>query len=885
MKLTPMMQQFNEIKVKYTDCILFYRLGDFYEMFFDDALLASKELEITLTGRDCGMEERAPMCGVPFHSADSYIARLVEKGYKVAICEQVEDAKEAKGLVKRDVVRVITKGTVTDNKSLDERKNNFIMCIYEGKKGYGVSVADVTTGGFFTTSFHKDEDKSVIDEIAKYNPSEIIVNEEFINKDVIRNIFDIKPHTHSSFSFEYANALKLLCEHFKVKNLSGFGISQDELAVGSAGALLNYLYETQMNDLSHISSIKNYALNEFMFLDISSRRNLELCETIRERSKKGSLLSVLDKTKTSMGARQLRRWLEQPLLNISEINKRLDAVAEYKNDTLLREEIKELLGGVYDIERLTGRIVYNQANCRDFISLKKSIEHFPRIKNMLSSLEAGLNKDLYLDLDTLEDIFTLLDTTIAEEPPISLREGGFIKDGFNEELDRYRFVKNKAKDLLDELEEREKTATGIKNLKIKYNKVFGFHLEVTNSYSHMVPERYIRRQTLANAERYITTELKELEDEILLADEKINKIEYDLFTEIRNTLAQEISRIQKSAGAVSILDVLQSLGDVADSNRYSKPIMNNEGGINIKGGRHPVVERLSKEQFIENDTFLDLNDNRLAIITGPNMAGKSTYMRQVALIVLMAQIGSFVPANSAEIGACDRIFTRVGASDDLATGQSTFMVEMSEVANILNNATKNSLLILDEIGRGTSTYDGLSIAWAVLEHIADKNKLGAKTLFATHYHELTELEGRVEGVVNYRITVLDNGKDIVFLRKIERGGADRSYGIHVAKAAGIPVDVIKRSNQIMSSLVHSDILRREASENGAGKGKDGNSNVVHYGAKKQPTTTGKYDLLVEEFGQELTAMDLNNLTPRDAITKLYDLKEKFDEVVAKSSEK
>ena len=869
-KLTPMMQQYIEIKEKYQDCILFYRLGDFYEMFFDDALVASKELEITLTGRDCGLSERAPMCGVPFHSCDAYIARLIEKGYKVAICEQTGDPKTSKTIVKREVVRVITKGTVTDNKTLDERKNNFIMCIYENKSGFGVSVADVTTGDFFTTSFHKDEDKNVVDEIAKYLPSEIIVNEEFNGNDLIKNIFDIKPYIHDSLSFEYANALKLLCSHFKVINLSGFGISEDELAVGSSGALLNYLYETQKNDLSHINSIKNYALNEFMFLDISSRRNLELCETIRDRSKKGSLLSVLDKTKTSMGARLIRRWLEQPLLNVLEINKRLDAVSEFKEDALFREEIKELLSIVYDIERLTGRIVYNQANPRDFISLKKSIENFPKIKAMLSVLESELNKELFNGLDTLEDIFKLIDDTITEEPPISIREGGFIKAGINEELDRYRFVKNKADDLLLELEEREKANTGIKNLKIKYNKIFGFYLEVTNSYKHLVPDSFIRRQTLANAERYTTIELKEMEEEILMAEEKINKLEYDLFIKTRDDLAKEILRIQNGANIISIVDVLQSLGDVADSNRYVKPIVNSSGAIDIREGRHPVVEKMNKGQFIANDTYLDLDDNRLSIITGPNMAGKSTYMRQTALIVLMAQIGSFIPADYGVIGVVDRIFTRVGASDDLATGQSTFMVEMTEVANILNNATKNSLLILDEIGRGTSTYDGLSIAWAVLEHIADKNKLGAKTLFATHYHELTELEGRVPGVVNYRITVLENGRDIVFLRKIARGGADRSYGILVAKAAGIPVNVIERSNQIMSSLLHNDIIKRDVLD----KNEPTEDNIVHYGKKKPPQSKGKYDILVEE----INSINLEVLTPREAILKLFDLQEKAKEV-------
>lgn len=862
---TPMMKQYFEIKQKYSDCILFYRLGDFYEMFFDDALTASRELEITLTGRDCGMEERAPMCGVPFHSAEGYIAKLIEKGYKVAICEQIGDPKLSKTIVKREVIRIVTPGTLINNNFLDDDKNNYIMCIYEEKRGYGIAYADVSTGDFLTTSFHSSEEKKVIDEIAKLNPAEIIVSEGFSQKSVVESIFSSKVYVYSPWAFEYANGLKKLCAHFDILNLNCFGIEDDELSICACGALMEYLHQTQMNSLNHISTIKKYTLSQYMFLDISSRRNLELCETIRDKNKKGSLLWVLDKTVTSMGGRLIRKWIEEPLLNCEDINKRLDSVEEYKKDPMFREEIKEILNTIYDIERILGRIIYQTANARDLVSLKKSLEHLPSIKLMLMQLKSELNTELFNALDCCEDIYKLISRSIVEEPPFSIREGGFIKLGFDEVLDHYKEAKEKGGTWLKAYESEQRELTGIKNLKINFNKVFGYYIEITNSYKDLAPENYIRRQTLANAERYTTPELKKIEEDILKADDEITRIEYDIFVEIRNEISKETIRIQKSAEIIAKIDVLRSLGEVADLNKYVKPEVNGGGIIDILDGRHPVVEKMTKNQFIPNDSFIDTEENRLSIITGPNMAGKSTFMRQTALIVLMAQIGSFVPAKSAVIGVVDRIFTRVGASDDLATGQSTFMVEMSEVANILNNATKNSLLILDEIGRGTSTFDGLSIAWAVLEYIADKNKIGAKTLFATHYHELTELEGKVSGVVNYRVTVEERGRDIFFLRKIERGGADRSYGIHVARIAGVPEKIIERANEIMLTLLQSDIIHKDSIN-------EITENDVVYYSKKKPSSTNssKKNMIIEE----LKNMDIDALTPREALMALYDIKNK-----------
>lgn len=858
-KYTPMMEQYLNKKEEYKHCLLFYRLGDFYELFFEDAIIASRELEITLTGKDCGQEERAPMCGVPFHSADGYIAKLVEKGYKVAICEQVEDPKKAKGIVKRDVIRVVTPGTVLDTNVLDESKNNYIMCIYEDKEGFGVASCDVSTGDLQTISITPKESNKVIDEIARFNPSEIISNEAFSLQDSVKNIFDIKVSTYREWAFDFQSANICLCNHFKTLNLNGFGLENDNLCVCSVGALMDYLLDTQKNDLSHISSIKKYTASKYMVLDISSRRNLELTRTIRDKSKKGSLLWILDKTKTAMGARLLRQWIEQPLIDCAEIVKRQDSVEVLKNSVLEREELKEMLNSVYDIERLMSRVIYGTANARDLVALKSSFQYLPHIKNLIKNFKSQYTNELYCELDELEDIYNLIEESINPEPPFSVREGNLIRDGYNEDVDKLRFAKNKGANWLMELEAEEKEATGIKNLKVRFNKVFGYYIEVTNSYLNMVPDTYIRKQTLANCERYITPKLKEIEETILGADEKIVGLEYDMFCNIRDHVASKVERIQKSAQILATIDVLQSLGEVADKENYIKPTILNNGVINIKNGRHPVVEKIMKKEFIPNDSYLDKEDNRLAIITGPNMAGKSTYMRQVALLVLMSQIGSFIPADSAEIGIVDRIFTRVGASDDLATGQSTFMVEMIEVANILNNASSNSLLILDEIGRGTSTFDGLSIAWAVLEHIADK--IGARTLFATHYHELTELEDKINGVKNYCISVQERGEDVIFLRKIIRGGADHSYGVHVAKLAGVPKTVVERSNEILRVLSEYDVT----------KGKIEVQGDVRYTQSVVP----KEAIIINELNDEFKKMDIDSIAPLEALKKLYDIKAKL----------
>lgn len=855
-KYTPMMEQYLSIKKDYKYCLLFYRLGDFYELFFDDAIIASKELDITLTGKDCGMEERAPMCGVPFHSADGYVAKLIEKGYKVAICEQTEDPKKAKGIVKRDVIRIVTPGTVLDTNILDEGRNNYIMCLFKNVDGFGVATCDVSTGEFVVTSFEDTAENKVMDEIAKYMPSEIICNDGIDFGDQIERVFGIKTATYNDWSFDYQNANICLCNHFKTLNLCGFGIDDDRPAVCSAGALMEYLLETQKNALSHITTIKKYGINKFMVLDISSRRNLELTQTIREKSKKGSLLWVLDKTKTAMGARLLRTWLTEPLVEVDAINKRLDCVESFKNNVLDRAELREQLSSINDIERLMSKVIYATANARDLLSLKNSFKCLPDIKNAIKSFPCALIDDIVCQFDVLEDLYQLLDASINEEPPFSVREGGLIKKGYNEEVDKLHAAKEEGASWLLDIENREKEETGISKLRIKYNKVFGYYIEVTNSFKDMVPDRYIRKQTLTNCERFITPELKEIEDTILGADEKAVALEYDIFSEIRNKVASQVERIKSAAYIISLIDVMQSMATVAEKNNYVKPVVNNGNNIDIKNGRHPVVEQITKESFIPNDTFLDLGENRLDIITGPNMAGKSTYMRQCALIVLMAQIGSFVPAESAEVGVVDRIFTRVGASDDLATGQSTFMVEMIEVANILNNATNRSLLILDEIGRGTSTFDGLSIAWAVLEHIAQK--IGARTLFATHYHELTELEGKVSGVRNFCVSVKEQGEDIIFLRKIIAGGTDRSYGVHVAKLAGVPRNVVDRANEILENLNSGNVGISEDMD-------------FKYNEKPiDPMVT-----FINDFKEEMDTLDVNNMTPFEAIRKLYDIKEKL----------
>ncbi len=876
--MTPMMQQYMETKSQYPDCILFYRLGDFYEMFFDDALTASKELEITLTGKNCGMEERAPMCGVPYHAVDGYLTKLVSKGYKVAICEQVEDPKQAKGIVKREVVRIVTPGTILNAAAIDESKNNYIMCIVYIADRYGLSVADVTTGDYFVTEL--PDGQKLKDEIFKFMPSEIICNESFymsgMDLEDMKNRLGITIYSLESWYFDDEICKSKLMEHFKVSSLQGLGLSDYDCGVISAGALLQYLLETQKNDLSHMTHITPYTTGKYMMLDSSTRRNLELCETLREKQKRGSLLWVLDKTKTAMGARTLRKYIEQPLIERTEIERRLDAVTELKEEAISREEIREYLSPVYDLERLITRITYGSANPRDLTAFSTSLEMLPAIHYILEDMKSDLLCEICKEMDTLEDLCSLVKSAIAQEPPIAMKEGNIIRDGYSEEVDTLRRAKSDGKTWLAKLEEQEREKTGIKNLKIKYNKVFGYYLEVTNSYKELVPEYYTRKQTLANSERYITPELKELEDTILGAEDKLYALEYELYCTVRDTIAGEVIRIQKTAKAVAALDVFTSLALVAERNNYIRPTINVQGKIDIKDGRHPVVEQMIPNgSFICNDTVLDDKKQRISIITGPNMAGKSTYMRQVALIVLMAQLGSYVPASKANIGLVDRIFTRVGASDDLASGQSTFMVEMTEVANILRNATSKSLLVLDEIGRGTSTFDGLSIAWAVVEYISDAKLLGAKTLFATHYHELTELEGKINNVNNYCIAVKEKGDDIVFLRKIVKGGADKSYGIQVAKLAGVPDIVINRAKEIVEELADEDITSRV-------------SEIASREAEaKKKTKSKKYDEVdIAQFSlfdtvkdddvlEELKAIDVGNLTPIDALNTIYRLQNKL----------
>ena len=876
--LSPMMQHYVKTKNENKDCILFYRLGDFYEMFFEDAEAVSKELELTLTGKDCGLKERAPMCGVPFHAADTYINRLVERVYKVAICDQVEDPKTTKGIVKREVVRIVTPGTNLDTQALDETKNNYIMCIVYIADRYGVSVADISTGDYFVTEI--PDSAKLLDEIYRFSPSEIICNEAFymsgVDMDGMKDRLGITIYSLESWYFDDEVCRKKLLEHFEVSSFAGLGLADYDCGIISAGALLQYLLETQKNSLSNLTHITPYAAGKFMMIDSSTRRNLELCETLREKQKRGSLLWVLDKTKTAMGARTLRKYVEQPLIDKTEIIRRLDAVQELKEQAISREEIREYLSPVYDLERLITKIAYGSANPRDLTAFRSSLEMLPALLYILQEMKAELLKDLAVDLDPLEDLCILVKKAIREDPPIAMKEGNIINDGYNEEVDKLRRAKSDGKDWLAKLENDEREKTGIKNLKIKYNKVFGYYLEVTNSYKEMVPEYYTRKQTLANAERYITPELKELEDMILGAEDKLYALEYELYSEVRDLIASQIERIQKTAKAVAALDAFASLALVAERNNYVRPKINEKGVIDIKEGRHPVVERMiPNEMFISNDTYLDDKKHRISIITGPNMAGKSTYMRQTALIALMAQIGSFVPAKSANIGLSDRIFTRVGASDDLASGQSTFMVEMTEVANILRNATSKSLLILDEIGRGTSTFDGLSIAWAVIEYISDSRLLGAKTLFATHYHELTELEGKIDNVNNYCIAVKEKGDDIVFLRKIVKGGADKSYGIQVAKLAGVPELVIGRAKEIVEELSDEDITARVSEI--ASK-----ERVV----KKKPKVKKYDDVDIAQMSlfdtvkdddvlEELKNLDVGNMTPIDALNTIYRLQNKL----------
>ncbi len=878
MALSPMMTHYLETKKQYPDCILFYRLGDFYEMFFEDALTASRELEITLTGKDCGLEERAPMCGVPYHAVEGYLSRLVQKGYKVAIAEQVEDPKTAKGLVKREVLRVVTPGTLTNSQVLEESKNNYLMGIVYIDGVFGISTADVSTGDYLVTEVKSE--RSLIDEIYKFSPSEIICNEAFymsgIDLEDLKNRLQVLISALDNRFFSDDSCRKILREHFHVQHLEGLGLNDYETGTIAAGAVLQYLYETQKNTLDHLTRITPYTTGQFMMLDTSTRRNLELIETLREKQKRGTLLWVLDKTKTAMGARMLRSLVEQPLIDKNEILRRQNAVEELNMNYISREELCEYLNPIYDLERLLGRISYRTANPRDLIAFRNSLEMLPFIKQILQEFSSDLIHAVEADLDPLEDLKSLIDAAIEEDPPISVRDGGIIKDGYNEETDRLRSAKTEGKDWLAALELEEKEKTGIKNLKIKFNKVFGYYFEVTNSFKDLVPDYFIRKQTLANAERYTTDRLKELEDVILGAEDKLFSLEYELFCQVREQIAGEVKRIQDTARAIAMTDVLCSLSVVATRYNYVKPHINEKGVIRIKNGRHPVVERMmANDMFVANDTYLDNSKNRISIITGPNMAGKSTYMRQTALITLMAQIGSFVPADEADIGLCDRIFTRVGASDDLASGQSTFMVEMTEVANILRNATKNSLLILDEIGRGTSTFDGLSIAWAVVEYISNTKILGAKTLFATHYHELTELEGTLSGVNNYCIAVKEQGDDIVFLRKIVKGGADKSYGIQVAKLAGVPDPVIERAKELVEELSDADITARakEIAENSSGglsKKKVAKADEVDLQQMSIFDTVNENDII-----REIMDLEINRMSPIDALNTLDKLQAKL----------
>ena len=879
-ELTPMMQQYMETKKQYSDCILFYRLGDFYEMFFDDAITVSRELEITLTGKSCGLEERAPMCGVPYHSAEGYLTKLVSKGYKVAICEQVEDPKLAKGLVKREVVRIVTPGTNLNMQSLEESKNNYLMCITYTTTKIGISVADVTTGDYYVTEV--DDLRKLMDELMKYSPSEIVCNDALMVSGI--DVEDLRGRLHISVNqldahmFDDEGCKKTLMRHFKVNTLIGLGVEDFPVGMIAAGALLQYLYDTQKTSLEHFTHISPYLTSKFMLLDSSTRRNLELTETLREKQKRGSLLWVLDKTKTAMGARLLRSYIEQPLIDKAEIEKRLDAIEELNKDSVSRDELREYLGPIYDLERLLSKVTYKTANPRDMIAFRSSLEMLPHIKTVLDGFKKEALQEINASIDSLEDIYQLILNAIEDEPPITIREGGMIRDGFDETIDMLRSAKRDGKQWLAELEEVDRERTGIKNLKIKYNKVFGYYFEVTNSYKDMVPEDYIRKQTLANAERYTTPKLKELEDTILNAEDKLQNLEYDLFCKIRDAIAMEIERIQSTAKSIARLDAYASMSIVSERNHYVRPKLNEKGVIDIKDGRHPVVEQMiSNDLFISNDTYLDNGNHCISVITGPNMAGKSTYMRQAALIVLMAQIGCFVPAKSANIGIVDRIFTRVGASDDLASGQSTFMVEMNEVANILRNATSNSLLILDEIGRGTSTFDGLSIAWAVIEHISNRKLLGAKTLFATHYHELTELEGKMNNVNNYCIAVKECGDDIVFLRKIVKGGADKSYGIQVAKLAGVPDMVIDRAKEIVEQLSDNDITEKVqsiAADTKSDKGSGGKKQPVYDEVDLAQMTL--FDTVTDEdVLKELMEIEVTTLTPLDALNTLYRLQNKL----------
>ena len=873
MAISPMMQHYLKTKQEYPDTILFYRLGDFYEMFFDDAKTVSRELELTLTGKDCGLEERAPMCGIPHHASDVYIKKLVDRGFKVAICEQTEDPKKAKGIVKREVIRIVTPGTIMDQEELDETKNNYICAVVRKDIVFGFAIADITTGRCMISDIEKKA--RLLDEIYKFAPSEIIcasdIISDILNKEELSKRFPVSISEVQDWYFDEEKAVEIIKKQFGSDRIEGLGIKDFPCGTMAAGALFNYLYETQKSQLLQMNTITPYIADKYMLIDSFTRRNLELTETMREKQKRGSLLWVLDKTGTAMGARMLRSFIEQPLIDKEEIELRLDCVEELCKHPMDRDEMREYLKTVYDLERIISRIANNSAGPRDLISFKTSLEVLPFIRHIIEGFESEKLSAICRELDPCADLYQLINDSINDDPPLTMRDGDIIKSGFNEKVDEYRQAKQNGKQWLLELEEKEKNRTGIKTLKIKYNRVFGYCIEVTNSFKAQVPEEYTRKQTLANAERYTTPKLKELEDVILGAEDKLNSLEYDIFCEIREKIAGNIARIQKTASAVAMLDVFASLSYVAMHGRFVRPVLNEEGIIDIKEGRHPVVEKMiPNDMFIPNDMYLDNDEQRVAIITGPNMAGKSTYMRQNAIIVLMAQMGSFVPADSANIGICDRIFTRVGASDDLASGQSTFMVEMTEVANILRNATSKSLLILDEIGRGTSTFDGLSIAWAVIEHISDKKKLGAKTLFATHYHELTELEGKLSGVRNFCIAVKEKGDDIVFLRKIIRGGADKSYGIQVAKLAGVPTSVLDRAKELGNQLTDADIAAKvkNIANNGYANVKEENKPIYRQ--------LSLFDNLNNhDISDEILELNLSNMTPIEALNTLFKLQEKI----------
>lgn len=862
-ELTPMMRQYMEVKEKYKDCILFYRLGDFYEMFFEDALLASRELEIVLTGRDCGLEERAPMCGVPYHAIEIYASKLIEKGYKVAICEQMTDPKESKGLVEREVIRVMTPGTVIEESMLSERKNNYIVSVFLRDSDLGLAYCDVSTGAFYVYEYSGEKyTAELMDELCRIQPTEIVANDAiFLNELLTRKLqSEYYTQCYGNWAYEYTGAKQRLLNHFGVSTLSGFGCDDMPCAISAAGALIAYLEDTQKNSLCHIKRIRVMQRTKYMHIDANSRRNLELTQSLRaDGSKKNTLLYLLDKTGTAMGGRLLRTWIDQPLQDPGDIDARLNAVDELLSKPIQRQELMTALDAIYDIERLCSRIAYSTVHARDCDCLRHSLEKLPGVITTLQGLKANEFQRIHGALDPMDDICALLTSAIIDNPPLSVKDGGIIRDGYNEELDKYRDAAKNGKTWLARMEAEEREKTGIKNLRISYNKVFGYYIEVTKAYQHLVPYNYQRKQTLANCERYITDELKELENTILGAEENCVTLEYKLFSELRSMLLGCIERLQNDAALIASLDVYCSMAQVAFENNYCRPKILTSGKIEITDGRHPVVEKNVKEGFVPNNTMMNARDDRLIILTGPNMAGKSTYMRQVALIVLMAHIGSFVPASAASITITDKIFTRVGASDSLASGQSTFMVEMSEMSNILNNATPNSLLIIDEIGRGTSTFDGLSIAWAVLEYIADKERCGAKTLFATHYHELTELEGKLQGIKNYRISVKEVGDDIIFLRKIVRGGADKSFGIQVARLAGLPQEVIKRAKDILHELEASDINIDH----------DSILDKANAGAPQQITLFGPAS--PNDIMQELRNVDVNSITPMEALNMIYDL--------------